>query len=407
MIINDEKYSISGDTMNQVAFENIITFYKNNYKKIEAEELYKWRAVQIFQDNWDIEAEDFYDMLKRSLSGTANLMSSGYYYPRRMILWMAEKDSNAVREMFRDLYDLSGDFRERVYAFRDSAKSLLEKYKVENANNHYQDDRAIMAYLNLRYPEKYYLYKYTMFRDFVEYIDYDEIPVNGKFENLLKFDSLCNYIKNVIMKDDELLRLYEPRREKFYDPEYHLLVQDIIYTIYYKMDPSLLDTEKENHVALVAPKEFQKEVIKAPIELKGVFVDYAERERKLKLEGDMGEQFIFQQEREKVKRYRLPKSKVVKWVSRDQGDGLGYDILSYDAKGDPMYIEVKTTTGPEETSFYISANELEMSKLYADNYYLYRVYEFDTRALTGQYSVRKGALDQLCIVPQTYKVDLK
>lgn len=41
-----------------------------------------------------------------------------------------------------------------------------------------------MVYLNLRYPEKYYLYKYTMFKDFVERIDYDEASKSGEIENL-------------------------------------------------------------------------------------------------------------------------------------------------------------------------------------------------------------------------------
>ena len=162
--------------MNQKAFENIISFYKANYSKIERQELYKWKAVQTFQDNWDIDAEDFHGMLQRSLHDTSNLMSAGNYYPRRMILWMAEKDEDTVRGMFRELYDLTIDFKVRIENFRETAKLLVEMYKEKNVHHHYQDDRAIMVYLNLRYPEKYYLYKYTMFKDFVERIDYDEAP---------------------------------------------------------------------------------------------------------------------------------------------------------------------------------------------------------------------------------------
>lgn len=388
--------------MNQKAFENIISFYKKNFKKIEKQEIYKWEAVQVFRKNWDIEAENFVDMLNRSLSGTYNLMSTGNYYPRRMILWMAEKDCETVRSMFRDLYDLSKDFKNRIENFRETAKFLVEMYKEKNVHHHYQDDRAIMVYLNLRYPEKYYLYKYTMFKDFVEYIDYDEAPKSGDIENLFKFESLCNYIHNYVMHDAELLEMYEPRRQKYYDPEYHLLVQDIIYTTYYENEP-----EKLESVHLVKPKEFTHKAVKTPIELKGEFIDYVEREKKLKEIGNLGEQFIFFQEREKVKQYNLSKSKKVVWVSRDKGDGLGYDILSYDAHGNEMFIEVKTTTGTEDTSFYISANELEKSKLYASNYYLYRVYEFDTKTAEGQYSIRQGSLENLCLVPQSYRVDFK
>ena len=388
--------------MNQKALEHLITFYKSNYKKIEQNELYKWKAVKTFQDEWNIEEDDFCDMLRRALKNTSNLMSAGNYYTHKMILWMAEKDKETVREMFRELYDLSKDFKVRVQNFREMAKLLIEIHKEKNVNHHYQDDRAIMVYLNLRYPNKYYLYKYTMFKDFVERTNYDDAPKSGEFKNLIKFEKLCDYIHNYIMYDEELLAMYEPRRTKYYDPEYHLLVQDIIYTVYYESAPELLEP-----VQLVQPHEFSQKIISKPIELKGEFIDYAEREKKLKQIGDLGEQFIFAQEREKVKQYKLPKSKKVVWVSRDKGDGLGFDILSYDAKGNEMYIEVKTTTQDEKTSFYISANELEKSKQYADKYYLYRVYQFDMKSVQGQYSIRKGSLEELCLVPQTYRVDFE
>mgnify|MGYP007064565832 CR=1 FL=1 len=135
----------------------------------------------------------------------------------------------------RDRCDSDG----RIENFRETAKLLVEMYKEKNVHHHYQDDRAIMVYLNLRYPEKYYLYKYTMFKDFVERINYDEAPKSGEIENLFRFESLCNYIHNYIMQDEELLKLYEPRKEKYYDPEYHLLVQDIIYTTYYEAEPEI------------------------------------------------------------------------------------------------------------------------------------------------------------------------
>lgn len=242
-----------------------------------------------------------------------------------------------------------------------------------------------------------------MFKDFVEYIDYDTAPKSGHIENLFKFESLCNYVHNYVMHDAELLEMYEPRREKYYDPDYHLLVQDIIYTTYYQEKPELLEP-----VQIVKPTEFKHKAVVNPVVLEEkAGVDYIEEEKKRKEIGDLGEQFIYDQECEKVKQYKLPKSKQVEWVARDKGDGLGYDILSYDEKGNEMYIEVKTTLGEENTSFFISANELEKSKLNAEKYYLYRVYEFDKKNVKGKYSVRKGSLEELCLVPLSYRVDLK
>lgn len=150
--------------MNYQTLENIVSFYKKNYKKIENKELYKWQAFQTFHDNWDLEADDFYEMLEKSLKDISNLMSASQYYQKRMILWMAEKNEEAVRKMFEILYDPGIPLEDRMKNFKAAAKELVEKYKEKNVHHTYQDDRAIMAYLSLRYPGKYYLYKFKMFK---------------------------------------------------------------------------------------------------------------------------------------------------------------------------------------------------------------------------------------------------
>ena len=38
------------------------------------------------------------------------------------------------------------------------------------------------------------------------------------------------------------------------------------------------------------------------------------------------------------------------------GDGAGYDILSFETDGTERFLEVKTTVGYERTPFFISPN---------------------------------------------------
>jgi len=59
--------------------------------------------------------------------------------------------------------------------------------------------------------------------------------------------------------------------------------------------------------------------------------------------------------------------------AQTKGDGLGYDILSFFADGREKYIEVKSTTGPLKTSFYLSRNELGFLGEHRDDAFLYRV----------------------------------
>ena len=386
--------------MNIKMFDAVYNFYKSHYNQIEKQELYKWKAVVHFQKHWDIEAENFPAMLEEALSETRNLMSAGKYYPRGMIIWAAQQEEENVRALFRQLYDLTIDLRVRIETFQDEINAIMERHKEGNIGRSYQDDRAVLVYLNMRYPEKYYLYKYQMFVDFAKLIDYAELPKAGDIELVFLFESMCHMILKRVMQDEELLNMYEPRRQKYYDPAYHLLVQDIIYSAQYFNAPELLEEEKKVEV-----KEFTLEAKKSEVKLHGIHVDYMEEAKSQKELGDAGEEFVYQLERAKVKKYKLSKDKKVRMVSKLDGDGLGYDILSYDKQGNPMYIEVKTTIGPENGSIFITVNELEMSEKHSDEYYLYRVYNFDIAKMEGKLSVRQGSLKPLCISAQTYKVN--
>src|SRR5262249_20714549 len=83
----------------------------------------------------------------------------------------------------------------------------------------------------------------------------------------------------------------------------------------------------------------------------------------------------------------------VQHISRIEGDGAGYDILSYTAEGAEKYIEVKTTTGGADSAFYMTSHEVAFTEQHSNNCYLYRVYEFDQVGNTGKLYVRRGAIE--------------
>ena len=66
----------------------------------------------------------------------------------------------------------------------------------------------------------------------------------------------------------------------------------------------------------------------------------------------------------------------IEWVSDTRGDGLGYDIQSFDADGSPRLIEVKTTGLGKDFPFIVTANEVRVSGRDADRYQLYRLFNF-------------------------------
>jgi hypothetical protein len=93
--------------------------------------------------------------------------------------------------------------------------------------------------------------------------------------------------------------------------------------------------------------------------------------------GEQGERFVLDLECRRLRDAgKVDLEGKVEWVSDTLGDGAGYDIRSFDDDGAEMFIEVKTTKGPEATAFYISANELRCSKERDASYRLYRVFDF-------------------------------
>lgn len=98
------------------------------------------------------------------------------------------------------------------------------------------------------------------------------------------------------------------------------------------------------------------------------------RNRKL---GRDGEELVFQFERERLLQIDRPDlAKRIRWVSEEDGDGAGYDILSFNQKGKERFLEVKTTVGSETTPFYITRNELSLSTERPEAFRLCRVFEF-------------------------------
>ncbi|MCM1500969.1 MAG: EVE domain-containing protein [Clostridium sp.] len=183
----------------------ILEGYKAYFPSHWEDEKYKWEAIKHFQTHWNIEAENFGDMFKEATDRTYNLLASGYAYPRGMITNFAKADDEFVRQMFRDLYDEGRNLAERVAAFQTSAEELRAKYDDGTWRNHYQNTNAISTYLWLMYPDKYYIYKYELYRDAAAELSADYKPKrNGSVETMIGGFAMYDEICAVIQQEDEI-----------------------------------------------------------------------------------------------------------------------------------------------------------------------------------------------------------
>ena len=184
--------------------EALVSYKRDFAQKLWPNEKYKWQAVKCFQLNWDVNATDFAEMLKKSLSATANLLASVNNFPARMIQKFAEIVPEEVRAMYIELFDESKDVYERINSFKLKSSILLERYG-NGAAQHYQNENSISTYLWLRYPDKYYIFKLSEVKVVASELESDYRFKKGAYaDNIHNFYALYNEICAELQKDDEL-----------------------------------------------------------------------------------------------------------------------------------------------------------------------------------------------------------
>lgn len=210
--------------------KDVLAHYKQNFVSTQwGNEKYKWEAVKWFQDNWDVNAQNFPEMLSRSLDKTFNLLASINNFPRRMIVSFSRAAPEEVRAMFIALFDENKDVYERINAFKLQSSILLERYG-NGAAQHYQYENAISTYLWLRYPDKYYIYKFGEVKNVANELETDYRFKKGAYaDNIHNFLRLYDEISLALKEDTELVNLFRSQLTDtcYPDPELKTLTIDV------------------------------------------------------------------------------------------------------------------------------------------------------------------------------------
>ena len=152
---------------------------------LNRDELYKWEAVKHFQDTWNLEADDFYGMLKASISKCGNLM---FKNSRGFILLAARYKTEEVRSLFRNLFDESKDLDGRMKAFTAEAEALREEVSALSGKKlaSQQDERTLALYLSLKYPDRHYLYKNSYYQEACAALGEPVAKAGGKYLHFMR-----------------------------------------------------------------------------------------------------------------------------------------------------------------------------------------------------------------------------
>jgi hypothetical protein len=125
-------------------------------------------------------------------------------------------------------------------------------------------------------------------------------------------------------------------------------------------------------------------------------VDYLEIEARNRSLGLAGELFVLDAEHRRLwTSGRRVLAERIEHVSKTKGDGLGFDIASYEADGRERLIEVKTTRFGQMTPFYASRTEVAVSDERSAAFSLYRVFKFRE---APKVFVLSGSLRESCLL---------
>ena len=228
-------------------FQELFEEYKSELKGARwDDEKFKWQAIKGFQDHWDIEAVDFCTMLKNSLDKTFNLLASTHYFPGKMIKEFAEKEPETVRQMFKNLFDENKDLCDRIVSFKVQSKQLVNKY-WDLGKSDFQTENTITTYLWLRYPDKYYIYKFEEAKSLSKELKTSYVFKAGDYQNNVEnFIRLYDELSKELCKDEQLKQIVQSKLEDdcYDDPKCKTLAIDFGYFVNQRQKAAKNEEEK-------------------------------------------------------------------------------------------------------------------------------------------------------------------
>jgi hypothetical protein len=222
--------------LNKEILNKILVDYKKMFvQSIWQEEHFKWEAIKHFHDNWDIDAENFATMLKKSLDKCGILLFSMHNFSAGMIINFAKVAPEETKSMFIFLFDESISLSKRIAHFQRNSIKLREKYDDGTWMEDFQNTNAISIYLWLKYPDKYYIYKYPVVKTVSDKLKSSYKPQKSNNpKNFIECFSFYDEIHDVLIKDPDIRTILDSviTPECYEDKDLRTMTIDLAYYIY-------------------------------------------------------------------------------------------------------------------------------------------------------------------------------
>ena len=202
------------------------------------DELFKWRAMKVWRDEWfkpDTAFVSFADRLNAARKEFSLFIDNSRMHPSTGVIKLWEKEPETVERLFCEVLfaDAHGDVSEvqnNMDKFLDEYENLRSKYFPSNWSFK-QDRHSASVFLAMNDPDFNYVYKSSEAQTMAKYVDFGLSIGSGSSFSLPNYYRLCDEIVEALREHDSLLKTHFSRltSDHYNDQSLHLLAFDLMY----------------------------------------------------------------------------------------------------------------------------------------------------------------------------------
>ena len=228
--------------MNYDNLHELISRYEANmsllYEESSNDELFKWRAMQTWRENWFKPADafnSFADRFNASRKEFSLFIDNSRMHPSNGVMKLWEAEAETVEHLFHDVLfaDANGD----AAAAQNNMDRFLEEYEALRqrhfpTNWSYKQDRhSASVFMAMNDPEFNFVYKSSEAQAMAKYIGFGLNIGSGMSFSLPHYYQLCETIISAMSEHPDFLDKHrEYLDERHYaDEGLHLLAFDLMY----------------------------------------------------------------------------------------------------------------------------------------------------------------------------------
>ena len=231
--------------MNKENLDRLIDRYEDDldrlYDRESHDELFKWRAMRCWREQWFKPADAFATFADRFTAAKKEFslfIDGSRMHPSTGIVKLCEYEAEEVERLFREVLfaDAHGDaavVQDNMDRFIDGCESLRKKHFPANWS-YKQDRHSASVFLAMNDPDFNFVYKASVAREMARYVDFGWDIGSGASFSLPNYYKLCEELTAALRERESLIEKHLSKlgSEHYSDGSLHLLAFNFMYCCY-------------------------------------------------------------------------------------------------------------------------------------------------------------------------------